>query len=71
MSDQAEGQNQGGQRDGQGGPQGDEGGGIGDGQGGGGLPWLIIMLLSFLLRGTPLHQIRLEIILGKRQSIGV
>ena len=38
MSDQAEGQNQGGQRDGQGGPQGDGGGGIGDGQGGGGQP---------------------------------
>jgi hypothetical protein len=38
MSDQAEGQNQGGQRDGQGGPQGDGGGGNGDGQGGGGQP---------------------------------
>jgi hypothetical protein len=38
MSDQAEGQNQGGQRDGQGGPQGDEGGGNGDGQGGGRQP---------------------------------
>jgi hypothetical protein len=38
MSDQAEGQNEGGQRDGQGGPQGDGGGGIGDGQGGGGQP---------------------------------
>jgi hypothetical protein len=40
MSDQAEGQNEGGQRDGQGGPQGDGGGGIGDGQGGGGQPSL-------------------------------
>jgi hypothetical protein len=38
MSDQAEGQNQGGQRDGQGGPQGDGGGGNGDGQSGGGQP---------------------------------
>jgi hypothetical protein len=38
MSDQAEGQNQGGQRDGQGGPQGDGGGGNGDGQGRGGQP---------------------------------
>jgi hypothetical protein len=38
MSDQSEGQNQGGQRDGQGGPQGDGGGGNGDGQGGGGQP---------------------------------
>ena len=38
MSDQAEGQNEGGQRDGQGGPQGDGGEGIGDGQGGGGQP---------------------------------
>jgi hypothetical protein len=38
MSDQAEGQNQEGQRDGQGGPQGDGGGEIGDGQGGGGQP---------------------------------
>jgi hypothetical protein len=38
MSDQAEGQNQGGQRDGQGGPQGDGGGGIGVGQGGEGQP---------------------------------
>jgi hypothetical protein len=38
MSDQAEDQNQGGQRDGQGGPQGDGGGGNGDGQGGGGQP---------------------------------
>jgi hypothetical protein len=38
MSDQAEGQNEGGQRDGQGGPQGDGGGGIGDGQGEGGQP---------------------------------
>jgi hypothetical protein len=34
MSDQAEGQNQEGQRDGQGGPQDDEGGRIGVGQGG-------------------------------------
>jgi hypothetical protein len=40
MSDQAEGQNQGGQRDGQGGLQGDGGGGNGDGQGGGGYPSL-------------------------------
>jgi hypothetical protein len=38
MSDQAEGQNEGGQRDGQGGPQVDGGGGIGDGQRGGGQP---------------------------------
>jgi hypothetical protein len=38
MSDQAEGQNQGGQRDGQGGPQDDGGGEIGDRQGGGGQP---------------------------------
>jgi hypothetical protein len=38
MSDQAEGQNHGGQRDGQGGPQGDGGGGNGNGQGGGGQP---------------------------------
>jgi hypothetical protein len=38
MSDQAEGHNEGGQRDGQGGPQDDGGGGIGDGQGGGGQP---------------------------------
>jgi hypothetical protein len=36
--DQAEGQNQGGQRDGQGGPQGDGGRGNGDGQGGGEQP---------------------------------
>jgi hypothetical protein len=35
------------------------------------LPWLIIMLLSFLPRGTPLHQIRLRIILRRRQSVGV
>jgi hypothetical protein len=35
MSDEAQGQNQGGQRDGQGGPQSDGGGGIGDRQGGG------------------------------------
>jgi hypothetical protein len=38
MSDQAEGQNQGGQGDGQGGPQDDGGGGIGDGQGRGEQP---------------------------------
>jgi hypothetical protein len=38
MSDQAQGQNEGGQRDGQEGPQGDGGGEIGDGQGGGGQP---------------------------------
>jgi hypothetical protein len=38
MSDQAEGRNQGGQRDGQGGPQDDGGGEIGDRQGGGGQP---------------------------------
>jgi hypothetical protein len=31
------------------------------------LPWLIRLLLSFLLRGTPLHQIRLRIILSRRQ----
>jgi hypothetical protein len=30
------------------------------------LPWLIIMLLSFLPRGTPLHQIRLRIILSRK-----
>jgi hypothetical protein len=41
MSDQTEGQNQGGQRNGQGGPQDDGGGGIGDGQGGGGQPPLV------------------------------
>jgi hypothetical protein len=35
------------------------------------LPWLITMLLSFLPRGTPLHQIRLRIISSKRQSDGV
>jgi hypothetical protein len=35
------------------------------------LPWLIIMLLSFLPRGTPLHQIRLRIISSRRQSVGV
>jgi hypothetical protein len=35
------------------------------------LPWLITMLLSFLPRGTPLHQIRLRIILSRRQSVGV
>jgi hypothetical protein len=35
------------------------------------LPWLIIMLLSFLLRGTPLHQIRLKTISSRRQSVGV
>jgi hypothetical protein len=35
------------------------------------LPWLIIMLLSFLPRETPLHQIRLKIILSRRQSVGV
>jgi hypothetical protein len=35
------------------------------------LPWLIIMLLSFLPRGTPLHQIRQRIILSRRQSVGV
>jgi hypothetical protein len=57
MSDQAEGQNQRGQRDGQGGPQDDGGGRIGVGQGVGGQPPLayIIMLLSFLPRGTPLY----------------
>jgi hypothetical protein len=38
MSDQAEGQNQGGQRNGQEGPQDDGDGGIGVGQGGGGQP---------------------------------
>jgi hypothetical protein len=38
MSDQAEGQNEGGQRDGQEGPQVDGGGEIGEGQGGGGQP---------------------------------
>jgi hypothetical protein len=38
ISDQAEGQNEGGQRDGQKGRQGEGGGGIGDGQGGGGQP---------------------------------
>jgi hypothetical protein len=35
------------------------------------LLWLIIMLLSFLPRGTPLHQIRLGVILSRRQSIKV
>jgi hypothetical protein len=35
------------------------------------LPWLIIMLLSFLPRGTPLHQIKLRIILSRRQSVEV
>jgi hypothetical protein len=35
------------------------------------LPWLIIMLLSFLPRGTPLHRIRLRTILSRRQSVGV
>jgi hypothetical protein len=35
------------------------------------LPWLIKMLLSFLPRKTPLHQIRLRIILSRRQSVGV
>jgi hypothetical protein len=35
------------------------------------LPWLIRMLLSFLPRGTPLHQIRLRIISSRRQSVGV
>jgi hypothetical protein len=35
------------------------------------LPWLIIMLLSFLPRGTPLHQLRLMIILSRRQLVGV
>jgi hypothetical protein len=30
-------------------------------------PWLIIMLLRFLPRGTPLHQIKLGIILSRRQ----
>jgi hypothetical protein len=35
------------------------------------LPWLVIMPLSFLPRGTPLHQIRLRIILSRRQSVGV
>jgi hypothetical protein len=35
------------------------------------LPWLIRMLLNFLPRGTPLHQIRLRIILSRRQSVGV
>jgi hypothetical protein len=35
------------------------------------LLWLIIMLLSFLPRGTPLHQIRLRIISSRRQSIKV
>jgi hypothetical protein len=72
MSDQAKGHNQGGQGDGQGGPQDDGGGGIGDGQGGeNSPPWLIIMLLNFLPRGTPLHQIKLGIILSRRQSVGV
>jgi hypothetical protein len=72
MSDQAEGQNEGGQRDGQGGPQGD---GVEELEMGkeaeDSLPWLIIMLLSFLPRGTPLHQIRLRIISSRRQSVGV
>jgi hypothetical protein len=72
MSDQAEGQNQGGQGDGQGGPEDDGGGGIGDGQGReNSPPWLIIMLLRFLPRGTPLHQIKLGIILSRRQSVRV
>jgi hypothetical protein len=31
------------------------------------LPWLIRLLLSFLLRGTSFHQIRLGIILSSRQ----
>jgi hypothetical protein len=35
------------------------------------LPWLIIMLLSFLPHGTPLHQIGLRIVLSRRQSVGV
>jgi len=35
------------------------------------LLWLIKMLLSFLPCGTPLHQIRLRIILSRRQSVGV
>jgi hypothetical protein len=35
------------------------------------LPWLIIILLSFLPRETPLHQIRLRTISSKRQSVGV
>jgi len=35
------------------------------------LLWLIKMLLSFLPRGTPLHQMRLRIILSRKQSVGV
>jgi hypothetical protein len=35
------------------------------------LSWLTIMLLNFLPRGTPLHQIRLRTILSRRQSVGV
>jgi hypothetical protein len=35
------------------------------------LPWLLRLLLSFLPRGTPLHQFRLRIILSRRQLVGV
>jgi hypothetical protein len=35
------------------------------------LPWLIRMLLNFLPRGTPLHQMRLKIISSRRQSVEV
>jgi hypothetical protein len=73
MNPQVGGQNQ---EDGQRGPQ----DGNGDGNGGGGnglgrtgkesLHSLIRMLLSFLPRGTPLHQTRIRIILSRRQLIG-
>jgi hypothetical protein len=35
------------------------------------LRWFIRMLLSFLPRKTPLHQIRIRIILSRRQLAGV
>jgi hypothetical protein len=35
------------------------------------LRWLITLLLSFLPRGTPLQQIRIRIILSRRQLAGV
>jgi hypothetical protein len=56
MSDQAEGQNEGGQRDGKEarkvmGVEEMDMGKVGEDS----LPWIIIMLLSFLPRGMPLH----------------
>jgi hypothetical protein len=72
MSDQAEGQNQGDQRDGQGGPHGDGGGENGDGQGGGGQPPLTYHNAARFLtawNAAPSDQAKDRIILSSPEAV--